>query len=119
MQQIATEAAHKQQTNQEKFEELFDFSAANVYVGSCGLDRQLVKAMQAQNTKCPKFCQPESVAQDLVIDGNNIKYSITDDDRDDDDRDVTWDKCGVFFPLLSLHDGTVQPTILSTTILWG
>ena len=45
MQQIATEAAHKQQTNQEKFEELFDFSAANVYVGSCGLDRQLVKAM--------------------------------------------------------------------------
>ena len=34
---------------------------------------------------------------------------------DDDDRDVTLDECGVFFPLLSLHDGTVQPTILSTT----
>ena len=33
---------------------------------------------------------------------------------DDDDRDVTLDECGVFFPLLSLHDGTVQPTILST-----
>ena len=39
----------------------------------------------------------------------------SDDDDDDDDRDVTWDKCGVFFPLLSLHDGAVQPTILSTT----
>ena len=37
------------------------------------------------------------------------------DDDDDDDRDATWDKCGVFFPLLSLHDGAVQPTILSTT----
>ena len=45
MQQIATEAADKQQTNQKKFEELFDFSAANIYVGSCGLDRQVVKAV--------------------------------------------------------------------------
>ena len=36
------------------------------------------------------------------------------DDDDDNDRDVTSDKCGVFFPLLSHHDGTVRPTILRT-----
>ena len=35
-------------------------------------------------------------------------------DDDNNDRDVTSDKCGVFFPLLSHHDGTVRPTILRT-----
>ena len=35
-------------------------------------------------------------------------------DDDNNDRDVTSDKCGVFFPLLSHHDGTVRPTVLRT-----